>query len=245
MSDLVFVRPKNQILLQLPEVEARRLMAAAEFVHLDLRENVIEPNKPITHVLFPETGVISLVTPMEQGSLVEIVTIGRDGFVGTPVLAGLESIPEWAFCQIEATGWRISVNDFRRSLASSKELSRLCHRYECALFSQIARSIGCNWTHSIEERCARWLLSTQDRVDGNQFYLTQEFLAMMLGITRSGVNLAAGVLQKAGLITYARGNITILDREGLERFACPCYKVISDFFQKTMQANIPTTNSSA
>lgn len=227
---------RNLLLSKLERGKLDTILRAAELVHLDIRDNVILPDTKIEFVDFPEIGVTSLVTPMEDGSLIEIATIGNEGFVGSSVLLGVEAVPEWAFCQVAGSSWRLPIKDFKRLLSAYPEFSKLCERYGVAVFSQVARNMGCNWTHSIEERCARWLLLTHDRVDGNRFYLTQEFLAMMLGVTRSGVNAAAGVLQKAGLITYVRGTITILDRCALEKVACPCYSAISSYFRATFSS---------
>jgi CRP-like cAMP-binding protein len=138
-----------------------------------------------------------------------------------------------AFCQVEGSGWRIPVEKFKQMLEKSSELNELCKKYLATFLNQVARNSGCNWSHSIEERCARWLLLTHDRVDGDEFHLTQEFLATMLGVTRGGVNLAAGSLAKANLITYVRGKITVLDRLGLEKSTCECYSSIRSYFDRT------------
>jgi CRP-like cAMP-binding protein len=226
-------QPRNLLLDRLPKEQLDRVLAVSEFVHLDLRESVSEPQKAMKFVDFPESGVISIVTVMDNGRMVEIANVGREGFVGVPVFLKLESIAEKAFCQVEATAWRVSANDFKKLLAESPELDSLCKKYTGTFLNQIARNSGCNWTHSIEERCARWLLLTHDRVDGNEFILTQDFLAMMLGVTRGGVNVAAGILAKANLITYARGKITVLDRKGLEEVTCECYGSMRKYFDQT------------
>jgi CRP-like cAMP-binding protein len=223
--------PRNMLLRRLSPQQLTSFLSVAELVHLDIRDNVIEPNKPIQFVDFPEMGVTSLVTLMDDGSIIEIATIGNEGFVGASTLLGVYSTPEWAFCQVAGSAWRISVDDFDCFRLQNPVLTDLCQRYAATLFNKISRGLGCNWIHTINERCARSLLSTHDRVDGDRFYLTQEFLATMLGVTRSGVNLAAGVLQRAGLITYVRGNITILDRNGLEKVSCPCYDAASNYYE--------------
>jgi len=224
---------RNLLLLKLPKEEAAKVLAVAEFVHIDVRESVIEPNRPIDFVDFLQSGVISIVSQMNNGRMVEIANVGNEGFIGIPILLNVESIPEKAFCQVEATAWRISAKNFKKVLLESPALSSLCHKYLATFLNQVARNSGCNWVHSIEERCARWLLLTHDRVEGDEFFLTQEFLAMMLGVTRSGVNLAAGMLAKAQLITYVRGKITVLDRAGLEQVTCECYSSMRSYFDKT------------
>jgi CRP-like cAMP-binding protein len=208
------------------------LLSSAELVHFNLREYLIEQDKPIHFVEFPESGVISVLTQMDS-RLIEIANVGNEGFIGIPVLLGVKSIPEVAFCQIEGSAWRVPAEKFRQMLEEAPELKSLCHRYLATFLNQVARNSGCNWTHTIEERCARWLLLTHDRVDGDEFHLTQEFLATMLGVTRGGVNLAAGILAKANLITYVRGKITVLDRPGLEKSTCECYGFIRRYFDET------------
>jgi CRP-like cAMP-binding protein len=223
---------KNHLLKQLSPKHIKSVYETAEFVHMDINDNVIEPNKPIKFVDFPETGVTSLVAVMSQRSTIEIATVGNEGFIGTSILLGVDIVPEWAFCQVSGASWRLPVADFQRLRIDSPEFNLLCQRFAVTLFNQVCRNLGCNSLHSINKRCARWLLTTHDRVDGDQFYLTQEFLAVMLGVTRSGVNAAAGELQKAGLITYVRGKITILDRVGLERACCDCYRAIMQYYEQ-------------
>jgi CRP-like cAMP-binding protein len=226
------LEPQNLLLRKLPRPQMEELLSSAELVHFNLREYLIEQDKPIHFVEFPESGVISVLTQMDS-RLIEIANVGNEGFIGIPVLLGVKSIPEVAFCQVEGSGWRVPAEKFRQMLEEAPELNSLCHRYLATFLNQVARNSGCNWTHSIEERCARWLLLTHDRVDGDEFHLTQEFLATMLGVTRGGVNLAAGTLAKANLITYVRGKITVLDRPGLEKSTCECYGSIRRYFDET------------
>ncbi|MGH2510465.1 MAG: Crp/Fnr family transcriptional regulator [Ktedonobacteraceae bacterium] len=226
-------QPRNLLLRKLPEHQLAYILAVAEFVHVDLREPIIEPYKPMGFVDFPESGVISIVTQLDNGRMIEIANIGNEGFVGIPIFLKVEAVPEKAFCQVQATAWRIKASDFKKLVTEVPELTTLCEKYLATFLNQIARNSGCNWTHSIEERCARWLLLTHDRVDGDEFTLTQEFLAMMLGVTRGGVNLAAGTLAKAGLISYVRGKITVLDRQGLEDVTCECYNAMRKYFNQT------------
>ncbi len=225
-------QPRNFLLRQLPQEQFKDFLKVAEFVHLDIREPIIEPLKSIMFVDFPETGVISIVTLVGE-RMVEIANVGNEGFIGVPVLLNVKAMSERAFCQIEATAWRIATENFQELLTKNSKLQTLCQKYIATYLNQIACNTSCNWVHSIEERCARWLLMAHDRVDGNEFILTQEFLAVMLGASRGGVNLAAGVLANAGLITYVRGKIIILDRNGLELVACDCYSSIRDYFNQT------------
>lgn len=229
-----FDQPKNLLLLSLAPDITQEILNQSELVHLDLREHIIEPNKTIGFIDFPETGVMSILQPMADGSLVEIANIGNEGMVGVTVALGVSTIGELIFCQVEGSAWRIPAKLFLPLLKNHPTLLSLCHRYAVTLFDQVARNTGCNRTHSIEERCARWLLLTQDRCHSNQFILTQEFLSLMLGVSRTGVNLAAGMLSKAQLISYVRGKVTILDRAGLEAVSCECYQAMTSYFKQIM-----------
>lgn len=226
--------PKNLLLRRLSEPVRKAVLSEAEFVHIDIRENLIEANKPIPFIDFPESGVICLLTPMSDGSLVELATIGKEGMVGIPVILGVSAVGEVAFCQVPGTGWRIPCQTFLSLLQQHDELSLLCRRYIAALFEQVAINTGCNRTHTLEERYARWLLLTRDRCDSDDFMLTQEFMAQLLGVSRTGINLVAGMFSKAKLISYVRGKITVLDRAGLEEVCCDCYFAMRNQFDKVI-----------
>lgn len=204
------------------------IMANMELVEMKIRDVVYEPNSPIEYAYFPESGVISIVTPLQDGSAVEAVTVGREGFVGLPIVLQATLSSTRAFCQIPAKAWRIKSEDLSRHIADSPYLSRLLLRYAQTVFDLVAQTAACNRLHTIEERCARWLLILHDRTKGedDSFTITQEFLAQMLGVRRGGVNLAAGILQKADTIIYVRGKITILNRQALEGISCECYSVV-------------------
>ena len=225
---------KNQLIQKLPEYLATTLLDAAEFIHLDSRENIIEPNKPIAYVDFPESGVTSVVKPMDDNTVIEIATIGKEGMVGLPVAMGVSAIENLVFCQVEGTSWRLPAKTFVKLFNEHEELRMTCLRYSVIFADQVSHNMGCNRTHSIEERCARWLLMTHDRCESDMFGLTQEFLAAMRGVSRTGVNLAAGILAKAQLISYARGKITILDRPGLENVCCHCYFSMREYAARVM-----------
>jgi len=196
-------------------------------VSLALREVLYEPGAEIEHVYFPTTGCVSMIHGTTDGS-VEVGTIGLEGMVGVPVLLRASSEPTRALVQVEGEAYRIPSAAFRAVVAESDHLERIFLRYALALFNQVAQSVACNRLHSLEERCARWLLITHDRVDGDVFKLTQEFLSYMLGVHRPAVTLAAGVLQNAGYIKYSRGTITVTDRIGLEGASCGCYQATQD-----------------
>jgi CRP-like cAMP-binding protein len=182
-------------------------------------------------VYFPHRGVISMLTVMPDGSAVESATVGPEGMAGIPVFLGAEQMASNAFVQVPGEAARIEAGAFRRVIADSPALHRLLLRYTLALMNQMMQSAACNRTHAVEERCARWLLMTQDRVHGDTFPLTQEFLAQMLGVRRPTVSIAAGMLAKAGLISYVRGEMMILDRQALETASCECYRIIADEFE--------------
>jgi CRP-like cAMP-binding protein len=227
---------RNSLLGALPHDEFELLRPKLERVHLDLKEVLYEPDQPISHVYFIETGVTSLVSVMSETSLVEIATIGNEGMVGLPVYLGAVSIPQLAFCQVAGDAQRMDAEAFREYMAGVGErtLHRLLHLYTQALFNQIARSAACNRAHSIRQRAARWLLQTRDRMGSDDIQLTQEFLAQMLGVRRASVSEVAGNLQKEGLIHYVHGKISIVDRPGLEAVVCDCYRVVSDEYERLL-----------
>jgi CRP-like cAMP-binding protein len=197
-----------------------------------VRDLIFEQHEPIRHVVFPITAVCSMLTVMHDGVGIELATIGNEGFVGVPVFLGASSTNARSFVQVAGEYLRMPARDFRQAIDNGGRLHGLVQRYSQALFTQIAQNVACNRAHAVEERCARWLLQTQDRVGGDQFPLTQEFLGQMLGVRRATVNAAARALQEAGLITYRRGVITIVDRAGLESAACECYGVVAREFER-------------
>lgn len=209
------------------------MLAHAEFVNIVARESVVEPDKAISFVDFPESGMHSM-TACSDDDEVEVATIGFEGMTGLPLILGETTSTSRVFCQIPGTAWRIAASDFFRLISQSDTLSRLCHRYVLFVIEQASQNSACNRIHSIEERCAKWLCLSHDRADGDKFELTQDFLAGMLGVRRQSVNLAAGALHQAGLIAYSRGNISISNRPGLEDVACRCYSKIRKAFEKFM-----------
>jgi len=225
-------RPRNRILAALPPEEMEALRPHLETVPLVFRQNLYETDSPVEHVYFPHSGVTSLLRPMAEGVVIEIATVGPEGIVGLPVFLGAEQMPSKAFIQVPGEGERIGADAFRDAIGRCPTLHGLLLRYTLALMNQMAQNAACNRTHSVEERCARWLLMTQDRVHGPSFPLTQEFIAQMLGVRRPTVSIAAGMLAKAGLISYVRGQMTILDRAGLEAASCECYRIIAGEFER-------------
>lgn len=221
---------QNAILQGLGESALRTILAEGRLNHLELRQKIYEPEKPIAKVHFPLTAVLSVVTQMKDGSQIEIGTIGREGMSAFPLLMGASRTANDCYCQVPGTAVSISTELFRELTATSDDLRQLLDRYLQAYMNMLGQLAACNRLHSVYERCARWLLLTHDRVNHGEIPLTHEYLAMMLGTNRSGVTIAAATLQQAGFIRYARGVITILDRQGLEDAACECYEVAREQF---------------
>lgn len=220
----------NRLLASLAPADLARLALDLESVPLTLRQVLYEPNEAIEYVYFPTEGCVSMINATPDGS-VEVGTIGLEGMVGVPILLCSDSEPTRALVQVEGEAHRISTAAFCRVIEERERLRRILLRYALALFNQIGQSVACNRLHSLEARCARWLLMTHDRVDGDKFELTQEFLSYMLGVHRPAVTLAAGLLQRAGFIHYTRGRITVTDRDGLEEASCCCYQATRDNFR--------------
>lgn len=217
----------NVLIDRLPADERTRMLPHLEQMDIVVRHPVYAANHPIEHVYFPQSCVISIHTRMRDGVAVEIVAVGREGMVGLPIFLGGQQTPATAFCQISGRSLRMSADAFRAAVASSPSLTATLLRYTQAQLTRIAQSAACNRVHTVEERCARWLLSVHDSVASEFFQITQEFLAEMLGVRRPRVSIAAGILQRAGLICYSRGRVQIVARAGLESAACECYGVIA------------------
>ncbi len=234
MIDLSKSRKKseNRLLAALPKEEYERLVANMESVSLKFKQSVYEPNELIEYVYFVKHGVVSLLNVMEDGKEVEVATVGNEGMVGLPVFLGADRVPGRAFSQVPGDAFRMKANVFKDIVTPGSPLHDLLQRYTQALFNQIAQGSACNSLHSVEERMCRWLLMTQDRVGQDEFPLTQEFLGQMLAVRRPTVSMAASILQKAGLICYSRGKITILNREGLKDSCCECYAIVKAEFDR-------------
>jgi len=228
-------KSQNRLLAALPPEVYARLLPHLETVALGLRDIAYAANEPIEHVYFPISGIISMVCLMEDGQAVEVGTVGNEGMVGLPVFLGAERSPSQAFSQVPGETLRMTAEHFTQEVLAQAPFRALLHRYTQALIVQIAQSSACNRLHTDEQRCARWLLMTHDRVGADQFRLTQEFLAEMLGVRRARVNAVAGLLRRRGLIRYSRGLMTLLDRRGLEDAACACYGIITAEYDRLLR----------
>ena len=218
----------NRLLRSIPASSYDRLAPDLERVEFSSRQRLWDAHEPIRSVYFPRTCVLSLLILLEEDGPVESATIGREGMAGVTIALGAESTAATAIAQIPGEAVRIPASVFRKALAEDVALLSIVLRYAHVLYEQTSQSVACNRRHSMEQRCARWLLMTHDRVGADQFPLKQEFLAFMLGVRRASVTVAAGMLQHAGLIGYSRGSITIVDRVQLEAAACECYRTIRD-----------------
>ena len=216
----------NNLLASLPKEEYKRLLPQLETVPLSLKQPLYRLNEPIEYVYFPNSGVVSVVSLLKDGRIVEVATVGNEGMIGTPILLGVDRILAETFVQIPGDGLRMKVDVFRREVPLGSPLHSLLLRYTQALMNHLMQSVVCNQMHSVEQRCCRWLLLTQDRVESDEFPMTQEFLSQMLGVRRASVSVVAATLQRAGLIRYHRGKIKVLDRQGLEAGSCECYQVV-------------------
>lgn len=219
---------RNRLLRLLPAEELKALLASSELVTVRSKEVLFKRQSPLPYAHFPEDCVISLITQMADGDAVEAMTVGNDGFSAISLLNGVDSMNCLGCGQVTGKAWRIGREDFRPILAAAPQLKRVLHRYGQLVFETVSQSAACNRLHVVEQRCARWLLMSHDRVGKQTFDLTQEFLAEMLGVRRAGVTVAMGALKRQGLISNGRGSITIADRRGLEKASCECYRVIKD-----------------
>jgi CRP-like cAMP-binding protein len=214
---------ENHLIEMLPRADRQRLLAVCEPFPLVLAEVLCERGEPTHHVYFPIDGFVSMITTIDQHAGLEVGMVGREGMVGAQLALGVAMTPLRALVQGEGTAWRVGAGAFRREVARSAALQRHLNSYLYVLMAQLAASAACLRFHPIGPRLARWLLMSHDRAHGDTFRVTHEFLAYMLGVRRVGVTMAAGALQDSGLIRYHRGELTVLNREGLEAAACECY----------------------
>lgn len=223
----------NRLIARLPVRERRALLDISETVGLEFGQILCQPDTPFRHVHFPLTGFVSLVAEVLDHPPLEMGLIGNEGLLGATVVLGVSAVPLRGIVQGAGTALRIDVRQFRSLLESSPALRRSLNRYLYVLMAQLSQTAVCTRFHELGPRLARWLLMSHDRAHADHFHLTHQFLADMLGVRRSGVTTAAGVMQAQGLISYTRGEIRVLDRPGLEASSCECYaEVIADYAEQ-------------
>ena len=229
---------QNHLLAVLPEPEAERLFPHLEPVPLLLGKALYESGERLNHVYFPTTAIVSLLYVMENGASAEIAVVGNEGIVGIALFMGGETMPNRAVVQSAGHGYRLKGHLLTQEFDRSGVLQHLLLRYTLALLTQMAQTAVCNRHHTVDQQLCRWLLLSLDRLPANELSMTQELIANMLGVRREGVTEAAGKLQKAGLINYNRGHITVLDRPGLEARVCECYEVVNKEFRRLLPDTI-------
>jgi CRP-like cAMP-binding protein len=218
----------NRLLAALPRKEYRRLLPDLEPVTLTFGDVLFDPGERLSHVYFPDNSIISLLSAVDGRELLEVGLVGNDGMAGLPVFLGVSESRSRGLVQGAGDAMRMKAAPLRREVSGGGPLHDLLLRYTHSLLTQVSQSAACNRFHLVNARLARWLLMTHDRVEGDEFRQTQEFLSHMVGVRREQVTLAAGALQKQKLISYSRGHIRILDRAGLEAVSCKCYEAVKD-----------------
>jgi CRP-like cAMP-binding protein len=227
-------RPRNRILAALPTAAFNRLRTKLDHVELPLREIISPSGAPITHVYFPQDGLVSMVQRLADGAVVEVGLIGREGFVGIPAILGARSGTTEANVQIKGSALRITTKALREATQRNKQLNSLLLGFVHAFSLQVTQTAACNSLHDLQQRLARWLLSASDRYGSEELALSHEFLSMMLGSRRASVTIGLGLLRRGGHIATAHGRIKIVDRRALEKVACECYRTVRDEYRRLL-----------
>ena len=231
---------KNQLLAALPGAEWERWLPQLEYVEMPLGQVLYESGTTLSHVYFPLTAIVSLLYVMENGASAEIAVVGNEGIVGISLFMGGESTPSRAVVQSAGNGYRLNAQTMKEEFNRAGPVLHLLLRYTQALITQMAQTAVCNRHHTLDQQLCRWLLLSLDRLQGNDLQMTQELIANMLGVRREGVTEAALKLQKVGLIRYARGHITVLDRAALEQRTCECYAVVKNEYDRLLPERLAT-----
>ncbi len=225
--------PTNRLLAMLPPDEYGRLLSYLQPVTLELRQVLQKARAPIEYAYFPTSGATSFLTVMEGGAAIEVGTVGSEGMVGSTAVLGVAvTSPHQVIVQVAGAGLRVEAAVLTRAAVRDGGLRRVLALYHAAFLAQVSQSVACNGLHPVGRRCCRWLLVTHDRVEGDAMPLTHEFLGFMLGVRRASVTEVLGPLRDRGLIRYARGVITVLDRAGLEAASCECYRTVRDEYDR-------------
>jgi CRP-like cAMP-binding protein len=230
----------NRLLAALPEAERQRWWPQLEAIDMPLGQVLYESGRTLSHVYFPTNAIVSLLYVMENGASAEIAVVGNEGIVGISLFMGGESTPSRAVVQSAGRGFRLEAQLMKDEFNRAGPVLHLMLRYTQALITQMAQTAVCNRHHSLDQQLCRWLLLSLDRLEGNELVMTQELIANMLGVRREGVTEGALKLQQAGLIRYARGHISVLDRQGLEKRTCECYAVVKTEYDRLLPATTAT-----
>jgi CRP-like cAMP-binding protein len=225
---------ENHLLAALPDAERQRWLPQLEHVEMPLGRVLYESGGTLSHVYFPTTSIVSLLYVMENGASAEIAVVGNEGIVGISLFMGGESTSSRAVVQSAGLGFRLNAQTMKDEFDRAGNVLHLLLRYTQALITQMAQTAVCNRHHSLDQQLCRWLLLSLDRLQGNELVMTQELIANMLGVRREGVTEGALKLQQAGLIRYARGHISVLDRPGLEKRSCECYSVVKREYDRLL-----------
>ena len=225
---------QNQLLAALPDAELARWQLQLEAVDMPLGTVIYESGTTLTHVYFPTTSIVSLLYVMEDGASAEIAVVGHEGVIGISLFMGGDSTPSRAVVQSAGQGFRLNATAMKAEFDRAGPVLHLLLRYTQALITQMSQTAVCNRHHSLDQQLCRWLLLSLDRLHGSELVMTQELIANMLGVRREGVTEAALKLQKAGMIRYARGRITVLDRKAVEERACECYAVVKKEYDRLL-----------
>jgi CRP-like cAMP-binding protein len=233
-SSSSFLVQRNHLLSLLTNAELEQLLPLLEPVANKFKDVVYQQGNAIDYIYFPCTSVLSVLIFMRDGTAVEVGTVGNEGFASIDILAAGELVTHHVICQAEGVGLRISNANFKHAMATLPKFRLVMQRYLQAYLCQVSQSVACNRLHTIEARFARWVLLSQDRVEGEEFHITQEFLADMLGVRRPSVSVVASAFQNAGVIKYSRGKLQIKDRPALEKLSCECYWHVKSNFEKLL-----------